>query len=89
MMRYDALNSLSENEIIHPENTEGEVTKDSSISEMEIKASISDQICFTGDSSCPNFTGHFLKPNMCTNCMKEISKHAREAIKNEECVLKV
>ena len=52
------------------------------------EASPFDQLCFTGESSCSLFRPHFLKPNMCTSCMKEISKHTKEAVPSEECVLK-
>jgi len=52
------------------------------------KKSAIDQICFTNESPCIHFMGHFLKPDICTQCMKELAKHSREAVKNEECVLK-
>ena len=54
----------------------------------ESEASPFDQLCFTGESSCNLFRPHFLKPNMCTSCMKEISKHTKEAVPSEEFVLK-
>ena len=56
---------------------------------FQANATASDQICFTGESDCPTFNGHFLKPDICTNCMKDLAKHTRGSVKSEESVLKV
>lgn len=45
-----------------------------------------DHICFTGDSLCESFSGHSLKANMCTSCMKEISKHRKNVVKDEDLI---
>ena len=52
-------------------------------------ASAYDQICFSGESNCQLFRAHFLKPDMCTSCMKEIGKHTRDAVESEGIVLRV
>eukprot|EP00054_Salpingoeca_dolichothecata_P034399 m.269332 g.269332 ORF g.269332 m.269332 type:complete len:135 (-) comp41646_c0_seq1:70-474(-) len=45
-----------------------------------------DQLEFSGAVACETFQPHFLKPNFCTECNKEISKHRREAVSPEQAV---
>ena len=45
-----------------------------------------DQVCFTGESLCQSFAGHTLKANMCTRCMKDVAKHKKETVTEDELV---
>lgn len=45
-----------------------------------------DQICFSGEANCNKFVGHMLKANICTNCMKDISKHSKDTVDSEDIV---
>ena len=45
-----------------------------------------DQVCFTGESLCQSFAGHTLKANMCTGCMKDVAKHKKESVTEEELI---
>jgi len=45
-----------------------------------------DQVCFTGDALCESFSGHMLKANMCSKCMKDVAKHHKEAVREDELV---
>ena len=42
-----------------------------------------DQMCFTGETDC-KFSPNMIKPNMCRNCMKNISKHRKENVTHED-----
>ena len=44
--------------------------------------SASDQLYFSGETDCC-FTANFIKPNMCRDCMKNISKHKKNSISND------
>jgi len=44
------------------------------------------QICFTNEANCNKFKGHMLKPNMCTNCLKDVSKHNAETVSKEDLI---
>lgn len=46
------------------------------------------QIHLSGEVSCPEFTPHMLKANLCTSCSKLISKHSPQAIPDDQCLLK-
>jgi len=47
------------------------------------------QAHLTGEASCPEFRPHFLKPNICTDCLKLITKHSAASIRNDQMLLKV
>lgn len=42
-----------------------------------------DQMCFTEETDC-KFAANMIKPNMCRNCMKNISKHHKQSVTNED-----
>lgn len=80
---------MSENETPDKKMAAHEKTEAERTSVSGQNNSVYDQVCFSGDSSCSQFKGHFLKPDICTSCMKELAKHARESIPDEESILKV
>lgn len=46
------------------------------------------QIHFSGQTDCPSFQPHFLKPNFCTSCSKLIDKHTEEAVHSDSAIIK-
>lgn len=47
------------------------------------------QVHFSGESNCAKFVPNPFRCNICTACSKEISKHSKDAVENEEMLMKV
>ncbi|XP_004206413.1 dual specificity protein phosphatase 22 isoform X1 [Hydra vulgaris] len=45
-----------------------------------------DQICFTNEVNCLKFLSHRMRANMCTHCMKNITKHCRNSVTEEDVI---
>ena len=61
----------------------------SPITGMEEDRSLYSQVHFSGESKCAKFVPNPFKCNICTACLKEISKHSKDAVENEEMLMKV
>jgi protein-tyrosine phosphatase len=47
-----------------------------------------DQINFSGESDCKVFRAHPLRADFCTECMKKVHQHRRDAVNTEQMVLR-
>ena len=59
------------------------------ITRMEEDRGLYCQVHFSGESKCAKFVPNPFRCNICTACSKEISKHSKDAVENEEMLMKV